>query len=242
MEYKGCYLNDFGQKQIVYGDNAANALGGNGYIGQADSTGPLQSYSYNLNTQICNMVKKVFNCPNGEQFGFPAGAYDLKNWKVGGFYIGIETQDAFAQNMNSIPTIRGASRGNIALGVQISDLKLIRYPQEESSLCAGMPNGMICSPGSRKSCDIANGVGAQTCSSDGASQSICMPISCNDGFALDNGACSEILSSDYSSGAFCSTTHQILWQCGRRTSPGTGWMDQGNHCFQKDNGLNSICK
>lgn len=204
LEYLGCYRNDLDQKQIVYGNNMANSLGGNGFLDAENPNGDLESFSYNLNNQICRLVTQTFKCQDGSSYKMPDAAYDLSNWRVGGFYMGIETQAAFAQDFNVTPTMAGPKRGEAALGVQIADLKLMKYPAEVSSLC---PGATVTSPTT--------------------------PITyCQEGSYLQNGACLKVLENgSVTSGKFCNGTNTVIWQCGQTEMPGANWVAAGNSCY-----------
>lgn len=208
LEYRGCYKGELGNKQIVFGSNLPNALGGNGFLAAPQADGDLNAFSFNLNDQICNMIKKSFNCQDGTTFSFPENAKDLKNWSVGSIYIGLETQEALAADFNIIPTVAGPDKGKSSLTVQLKDLELMKYPS--------IP---------RLNCDD---------SSNSTNTGTVLKYCTDPKQVLQNNSCQE-MSADISGGRFCNGESLIAFQCGG-TKPMSDWVDVGSGCFHYNTG------
>lgn len=224
LEYRGCYKNDFGSRQIVYGNNMPNALGGNGFIAGATPNSPLQDYSFNINDQICTMIKKPFKCQDGSDFYFPENAKTLENWTVNGLYFGLETQEALAEDFSKIPTVSGPKAGKSSISVQLADLDIKKYPNIQRLNCndpapapAPNPNPTPTPPVvvEKKYCDL--------------------------GFYLQDSECHPTNAS-INAGRFCSSANQtIAWQCGGK-KPQADWVDAGSNCYHYNTQLSCQAK
>lgn len=98
-----------------------------------------------------------------------------------GFYLqGFENQAPKCLPVTTVPTYNhNCPRGFYASAISNGVL-----------ICVSHQNGgLLCSPGSQRSCAVNNGVGSQTCAPDGKMWGSCVPNSCNVGFELSNMAC-----------------------------------------------------
>jgi len=104
---------------------------GNEFLSSTPSTGGLQTMEFDVNQNICSLVQAVYNCAGvggGTNVGFPPAAFDLKNWQVVGFYMGLETENELASDT--------APEGHAGMGVQIEDLHLYKFPAIQGPSCA----------------------------------------------------------------------------------------------------------
>ncbi len=120
--YRGCYRHG-DNMEIVYG----NTLPSDKRINFSTENQSKQKMKFKLNQYLCDMISKGFSCDdNGKKyaFEFPAAAKNFKNWKITSMYIGLETQDTDLrpQSFSKHP------QGVVEAGVQISNLKVVRYP------------------------------------------------------------------------------------------------------------------
>lgn len=127
-QYRGCYRNNANSSilELVYGANLNDA-----FFKDASPNGPLQSVEYNVNKYLCDMISKPIKCTDGSQnwdFVFPPEARNLKNWNINSYYIGIETQDRLG-------SATAAPRGAAAMGVQLSDIKLMKQSNQADYVC-----------------------------------------------------------------------------------------------------------
>ncbi|MBC7742082.1 MAG: hypothetical protein H7061_07790 [Bdellovibrionaceae bacterium] len=240
--YRGCYRH--GESiEMVYGANLNDKN-----FTSASANGPLENANYNINKYVCDLVTKPLDCTDGVKqwkHYFSADAKNLKNWKLNGYYIGIETQDRMGLSTNP-------QQGTAALAVQLSDVKILKDKSQAPYDCASyvappppISTGQFCSGMHtiKWQCGGSGSPGAGWNQAD------------NGCFHIDAGA-SETCGSPVvtvptpapvapatpgTSGQFCSGTHEILWKCGLSQSPGATWKDAGGGCFHFDNGTALTC-
>ena len=118
FEYSNCQRHGAGA-EIVYSGNLDGS-----FHGQADAaTAGLTPQKYNLNKYLCQALTKNYNCPGDlPQPNFAAMKKDLKNWRITGFYTGVETQAA-AESPSSEDE-SGSLKGQTEVSIQYSNLRI----------------------------------------------------------------------------------------------------------------------
>ena len=118
--YRGCGSGS----QIIY----AKSLDGDPWLPLNSSAGPLPLLTFDLNRYLCDLLTQLFLCGDGgdapRPFRFPAAAHNLANWHLSSMYIGLETSNHFTLSRSTNTTPQGLA----ALGVQLTDLRVRRYP------------------------------------------------------------------------------------------------------------------
>ncbi len=116
--YKGCYMHG-DNIEIVYTHN----LDGDFATSAADPKSPLVPKKYNLNKYLCDALRQNFSCPSTyARPDFLAMSKDLKNWKMTGFYTGVETQAAKAPSTDQ--STAGPVKGQVEMGLQYSNMRV----------------------------------------------------------------------------------------------------------------------
>lgn len=97
---------------------------------------PPHEFRYVLNRYLCALMVNPFSCSgHGErqQFSMPTASRDFRNWRLKSMYVGLETRSHDLRPGSRTPGFRGT----VALGLQVSDLKVVRLPTTMShqSVC-----------------------------------------------------------------------------------------------------------
>jgi hypothetical protein len=100
------------------------------WLSFAPDHGGLHHLHYVLNDYLCDMLSRTPHCQDtsGAQtdIPFPAGARNLRDWTLGGIYLGLETH-----NRDMRPEAKDHSaQGTVAIGFQIANLHVTRNPGE----------------------------------------------------------------------------------------------------------------
>ncbi|MBC7748780.1 MAG: hypothetical protein H7Z76_09445, partial [Methylotenera sp.] len=132
--YTGCYMLGSGS-QIVYTHNLDND-----FAASADSaSAPLKPKKYNLNKYLCNALSQKFSCPSTiKKPDFSTMSKNLKNWKMTGFYTGVETQVAKASSADK--SIPGPTKGQMEMGLQYSNMRVNANSNLQALDCATVLN------------------------------------------------------------------------------------------------------
>ena len=85
--------------------------------------GPLRHFTYSMNAFLEQMLAKPYSC-SGRTLEWSAAAHDMRNWRITGFYIGLETQ---ATDLRKDDGERNP-QGEVAMALQIANVKLVRTP------------------------------------------------------------------------------------------------------------------
>lgn len=132
--YAGCYKNG-NNPEIVYTGN----IDGD-FQTKADApNAPLQPKKYNLNKYLCHALKQNYNCPSDiPKPDFKSWAKDLKNWRLTSFYTGVETQ---ATSVGATTNEPGPVKGDVELGVQYSNMRIMADAGKQFATCDDVENG-----------------------------------------------------------------------------------------------------
>ncbi len=122
--YRSCQQQ--GRGMVI---TANQSLPGDALLPFRPDPGPPRSLHYVLNQYLCSVLSQPMPCtrPGGRAMvDFTTTARDFSKWDLKSMYIGLETQ---ATDLRPTAQIRG-QQGTTAAGLQISDLRVVRYDNE----------------------------------------------------------------------------------------------------------------
>jgi hypothetical protein len=141
IDYHSCRYDDR-SVTVLFSRNLASDL----QLPFVRSTGRLQRLSFILNRYVCAFLTRPLPCsgPRGNQLNLtlvPA-AFDFKNWRLTSMYIGLETEDHDIRSTSASSRVQGS----VEAGLQVADLRVIRYPDQRFDRTSCEAIGMVVPP------------------------------------------------------------------------------------------------
>jgi hypothetical protein len=126
--YRGCY-GDEGHMHMLY----SHRLASDPWLPLQTTGGQPRSLQYDVSRHLCEVVVAQFQCrpsnASAYQYQLPASARDFRNWELQAVYVGLETNNRDARQRASTAD----PRGSVALGVQLSNLLVLRDTSHDFS-------------------------------------------------------------------------------------------------------------